>query len=99
MGVLLLDPYYVKMGQNALNTTVLIASGDPSQTMLSGISGFMDGIKVDLTLYSVFMTAYISYKPPSQTVSQMTIAPAPNATDNDVMDCTVINFSYHDSLF
>lgn len=65
----------------------LVNFARPPQSLVYNDGGFIDGIKVDATLYLVYMTAYITYAVPSDAVASATLGAAPNPAEN--ISCTV----------
>lgn len=82
-----LDPYYVDPG---ITPSLLDSPTYPSQSLVYGQSGFLDGIKVDADLYTVFITGYLKYAVPDDMVAAATptvVPPSPN--QNESMSCNV----------
>ncbi|KZS98253.1 hypothetical protein SISNIDRAFT_136227 [Sistotremastrum niveocremeum HHB9708] len=80
------DPYFVNPA--SLPSVNLVSFARPPQSLVYNDGGFIDGIKVDATLYMVYMTGYITYTVPSDAVASATLGAPPNPAED--ISCTCL---------
>ncbi|KZT36407.1 hypothetical protein SISSUDRAFT_68862 [Sistotremastrum suecicum HHB10207 ss-3] len=78
------DPYYI---DPSVTPSLLEARTYPPQSLVYGQSGFIDGVKVDTDVYTVFITGYIKYAVPTDDMVAATVPAAPNLIDNVSCRC------------
>ncbi|KZS96459.1 hypothetical protein SISNIDRAFT_316042 [Sistotremastrum niveocremeum HHB9708] len=80
------DPYYIDIG---VTPSLLETRTYPPQSLVYGQSGFLDGVKVDTDVYTVFITGYIKYAVPTDDMVSAQVLPAPNQSNK--MSCRCIS--------